>query len=406
MGKRDGASLRLGALRDHLGPTNHYDVAVVGLGVLGSSAAFHAARRGVKVVGFEQFEFGHVRGASHDTSRIVRTSYELPQYVALAQSAYKGWAELELAAKQQLLTITGGVVIFPKDGTPNATQWAKGLEANGLPYELLNAEQANKRWPQFSIKDDQEVIYSDDSGIVHAAKAVSAFQAMARFYGADLKEHTKVERVMPQGSGGTIETSKGRFTADKIILAGDAWINELLRPLDSEIPVTVTQEQVTYFKPTNPEDYTPEKFPVWVLTGKQWYYGFPCYGEPSIKCGHDNTGIQVTGDNRSFVPDPRIYEELASSMQSLMPDPGRKTVRTVTCLYTLTPDRQFVIAPLPKHEGIIVTLGAGHAFKYAPVIGRIATELAIDGETREDISLFGFPTPEMLANPRRSKIAG
>lgn len=406
MSQHNEAASRLGAIRDHLGPTSHYDVAVVGLGVLGSSAAYHAAKRGIKVIGFEQFEFGHVRGASHDTSRIVRTSYELPQYVALAQSAYKGWAELELAAKQQLVTITGGVVIFPKDGTPNATQWAKGLEANGLPYELLDAKQSNERWPQFSIKDDQEVIYSSDSGIVHAAKSVSAFQALARFYGAELKENTKVHSVTPNGSDVSIETSKGRYTASKIVLAGDAWINELLGPLGMEIPVTVTQEQVTYFKPTNPTDYDPERFPVWVLVGKQWYYGFPCYGEPSIKCGHDNTGIQVTGDQRSFVPDPRIARELSSAMQNLMPDPGRETVRTVTCLYTLTPDRQFVITPLPKQENIIVTLGAGHAFKYAPVIGRIASELAMDVDTKEDISMFGFPTAEMLANPRRTRIAG
>ncbi|KAF7185256.1 Monomeric sarcosine oxidase [Pseudocercospora fuligena] len=401
-GQNNKAATRLNAIQGHLQP-NQYDVAVIGLGALGSSAAYQAAKRGVSVVGFEQFEFGHVRGASHDTSRIVRMSYELPQYVSLARLAYKEWAKLEEAAKQKILTITGGIVIFDKNGLPSGKSWVKALESQGLPYELLNAEQANKRWPQFHIKDHEEVIYTANTGMVHAAKSVAAFQHQARAHGADLKEHTRVESITPERDGVVIETSKGRFRARKVILAGDAWTNKLLAPLGAEIPLLVTQEQVTYFKPTNPENYEPDRFPVWIRTGKKFYYGFPCYGESTIKAGVDNTPKYTTADTRDFVPDPDVLHDLSATMQDFMPDPGREALRTATCLYTLTPDRQFVIAPVPKHENIIVTLASGHGFKFSPAFGKVAAQLAIDGKTEQDISLFQYPTPEVLADPRRPK---
>ena len=365
--------------------------------------------KGAKVVAFEQFELGHVKGASHDTSRIVRTSYEPPEYVALAKSAYKDWAHLEEASKQRLLTITGGVVFCPKTKTPTAADWCKGLEANDIPYELLSAQQSNERWPQFDIKDDYEVVYTPDTGIAHARKSVAAMHHLARFQGADIKERTKVERVIPNGGDGdgvTIETSNGRFTASKVILAADAWINELLAPLGLDIPVTITQEQVTYFKPSDPSAFEMDRFPVWIWIGEQWYYGFPCYGEPTIKAGHDNAKNYMTPSERTFVHSPKIQEELTQHMQFMAPDAGRQALRTVTCQYTMTPGREFVITPLEQHKDIIVTLGAAHAFKFAPAIGRVAAELALDGETKDDISSFGFPTPESMANPRKSKISG
>lgn len=382
-----------------------YDVAVVGLGALGSAAAYYAAKKGAKVIAFEQFELGHVRGASHDTSRIVRTSYDQPQYVALAKSAYKDWAHLEDASKQKLLTITGGVVIFPKDGTPTATEWANCIKGHNLPYELLSAQESNKRWPQFNLRDNMEVVYTPDTGMAHAAKSVMTMQFLARFNGAELREHTKVERVTPRGSGGsgvTIETSNGTFTASKIVLAADAWINELLSPLGLEIPLTVMQEQVTYFKPSDPTKFQSDRFPVWILGGEQWYYGFPSFGEPTIKCAHDTAKNYMTPAERTFEPSAKLLQELSSAMQDFMPDPGRKVLRTVTCQYAITPDRQFVITPLDRYQDIIVTLGAAHAFKFAPAIGRVAAELAIDGQTTDDISKFGFPAP--VETPLKAKI--
>ncbi|OGM46850.1 hypothetical protein ABOM_005016 [Aspergillus bombycis] len=369
-----------------------YDVAVVGLGALGSGAAYQAAVKGAKVIGFEQFELGHVRGASHDTSRIVRTSYGNPEFVALARSAYKDWADLERRSGLTLLDITGGVVFLPRGGPTPSSDFTRSLDANGVPYELLDSKEVNRRWPGFNIPDGIDAVYTADTGIVHASKAVTTMQYQARANGAVLREKTRVDRLIPDGNGVVIETSKGRVRAGKVILAADAWINKLLAPLGAEIPLTVMQEQITYFKPADPALYEPARFPVWIWGGEKWFYGFPTYGEPTIKAGQDAQMNIMDPDHRTFVPSPEAFKTLKDHMDTIIPGHGQD-LRTVTCQYSITPDRQFIIGPIQKNPNIIVALGNGHAFKFAPAIGRVVAELAIDGKTTDDISKFPVPTP-------------
>ncbi|KAK8150073.1 hypothetical protein G3M48_004277 [Beauveria asiatica] len=372
--------------------STEYDVAVVGLGVLGSAAAYHAARRGVKVIGFEQFEFGHVRGASHDTSRILRTSYEAPQYVALAKSAYKDWAVLEEAAGQKLTNITGGLVFLPQGGPLSAESFATSLEQNDIPYELLTSEEVGRRWPQYNIADTVKVVYTADSGIVHAAKAVMAMQHLARANGAHLRELTPVTSIVPKDGSVVIETPSGTFSANKIILATDAWINELIAPLGVEIPLKVSQEQVTYFKPTDVSAFESGRFPVWIWHADPCFYGFPVYGEPTFKVGQDGAMNPMTPQERTFVHSPKILKDLSSFLDDFIPDKAREPLRTVTCQYTITPDRHFILGALKKHPSVILALGASHAFKFAPAIGRNLAELAIDGKSTDDLSKFAVPS--------------
>ncbi|KAJ5730742.1 uncharacterized protein N7483_005250 [Penicillium malachiteum] len=375
----------------------HYDVAVVGLGVLGSGAAYYAAKKGVKVIGFEQFELGHVRGASHDTSRIVRTSNFAPEYVALAKSAYKDWAELEKVTGYKMLTTTGGVVFFAPESPTTASDFTKALDAQNVPYETLDSQEVKKRWPQFNIPDNVTTVFTADSAIAHAAKTVSTLQSLARSHGAVLKDNTPVNRVTPQASGGVvIDTPSGRFHASKVVLATDAWINKLLAPLNVHIPVSVMQEQVTYFKPTDASTFDTSKLPVWIWQGAHCFYGFPTYGEPTIKAGRDYSNNFMSPDERTFVHSPQLFDQLTSFMNEFMPDKERQALRTITCQYTITPDRQFIISPLDSHPDIIIGLGAAHAFKFAPAFGRVLAELAVDGKTNEDISKWGIPKAATL----------
>ncbi|RJE21840.1 FAD dependent oxidoreductase [Aspergillus sclerotialis] len=383
---------------------DQYDVAVIGLGVLGSAAAYYSALKSKKVIAFEQFELGHVHGSSHDTSRIVRTSNPIPEYVRLAKSAYKDWAELEKAAGQKLLTITGGVVFLPKDENSQFRDLAQTLDAENVPYELLNADEANKRWPQFNLPNNVETVYTPDTGIAHASKTVATMQFLARSKGAVIHENTRVDNVTPKspGQGVAIETTrtgfgsdslKRTFQASKVILTTDAWTNKLLAPLGVHIPLSIMQEQVTYFKPTDKKQdwFNPDKFPVWIWAGDKSFYGFPTYGEPTIKAGRDTSNNFMTPEQRTYVQSPELLEQLSSFMARTFPDEGRQKLRTVTCQYTITPDRQFIISPLKDHPDVILGLGAAHAFKFAPAFGRVLAELAIDGETAEDISKFGIP---------------
>ncbi|CAG8935545.1 unnamed protein product [Penicillium salamii] len=367
-----------------------FDVAVIGLGALGSGAAYHAALKGAKVIAFEQYELGHVRGASHDTSRIVRTSYGEPEYVALAKSAYKDWAQLEERTGKKWLTITGGVTIFPKDSPKKAADFAASLDANQQPYELLSAEETHRRWPQFTPPPGSDTIYTPDTGIVHASKSVAAMQYEASGLGAVLKDQTRVDQVIPEKNGVVIKTSEGTFRAGKVIIAADAWANKLLEPLGAEVALDIMQEQVTYFKPDKPDEYDPTRFPVWIYGAEDWFYGFPSYGEPTIKAGRDIAYNRMTPENRSFVHSEELLKQLDETVSSFIPGKGQ-ALRTVTCQYAITPLRQFIISPIKQHPNVIVALGGGHAFKFAPAIGRVTAELAIDGKTSDDISKFGFP---------------
>ena len=367
-----------------------FDVAVIGMGALGSAAAYHVARKGARVIAFEQFELGHVRGASHDTSRIIRTSYGAPQYVRLAKSAYRDWADFEAVAGEQFVTITGGLIFIPTDGPYAASDFATSLEAEAVPHELLTPAEVKARWPQFDLADNVETVYTADTGIVHASRSVAALQMQARAHGAVIRDRTPVEKLTPGDSGTIVHTPDEAVLARKVVLATDAWTNILLEPLGAEIPLVVMQEQVTYFGPSDPARYDPAVFPVWIWEDEHCFYGFPTFGEPTIKAARDVSENFMSPADRTYVPSPQLLEELQSFMSDTMPGSG-DALRTVTCQYALTPARNFVLGPLPQYPDIIVALGAGHAFKFTPAIGRILAELALDGETTDDITTFAVP---------------
>jgi sarcosine oxidase len=367
-----------------------FDVAVVGMGALGSAAAYHLARKGVSVVAFEQFELGHVRGASHDTSRIIRTSYGESEYVRLAQSAYKDWADFEEVAGETFVTVTGGLIFIPQDSPYSVTGFSTSLEAEGVPFEVLDRDEVAARWPQFRLPENVLAVYTPDSGIVHASRSVAALQMQARAHGAVIRDRTPVQSLSPDSSGVLIRTAKGDVHAGKVILATDAWTNTLLEPLGAEIPLVTMQEQVTYFKPAADEPFDRERVPVWIWEDEVCFYGFPTFGEPTIKAARDLSNNVMTPAERTYVPSPELLEQLSSFMRETIPESG-EVLRTVTCQYAITADRNFVISPLEDYPDIIVALGAGHAFKFTPAIGRILAELAVDGETSDDISTFTAP---------------
>ena len=322
-----------------------------------------------------------------------------------------------------MLTITGGVAFFPRpdksaskektadtdefEKSMTAAGFARSLDVNGIPYELLDSQEVNARWPQFNIPKGVETIYTADTGIVHASRSVTAMQYQARAHGAVLKEKTRVDRIIPDSNGVVVETSQGRFHAAKVILAADAWINKLLAPLNAEIPLAVMQEQVTYYKPTDLSPFHETKFPVWIWAGEKYFYRFPSYGEPTIKAGRDTSNNLMTPEERTFVPSENLLNELTSLMDGIIPDKGQP-LRTVTCQYVITPGRQFIISPLKKHKNITVGLGGGHAFKFAPAIGRVLAELAIDGTTTGDISKFGISKTgldsKLQLKPRKGEV--
>jgi sarcosine oxidase len=373
--------------------TERVDYVVAGLGALGSAAAMELASRGHSVVGLERFELGHSRGASHDTSRILRHSYHTPSYVRLTQEAYADWARLERASGQSLVTKVGGLDLFPPQAAIAPIDYTTSLDEVGIAYELLDPAAVAKRWPQFRLPDETLALYQADAAIVPAGRGTRVMQEQARRHGADLREHAGVLGLFDLGVEGLeVETAHGTIRCRGLVVCTDAWVNDVLTHLDVDVPIEVTLEQVTYFEPESPAEF--EGIPLWIWMDDPSYYGFPTYGEPTVKAAQDCGGPVVYPESRTTQPDRDMERRLDEHLQRMLPGAGRP-VRSLRCQYTLTPDRDFVLSSVPGHETVVVGLGAAHGFKFAPTFGRLLADLVVDGATAPDISAFRLDRPAL-----------
>jgi sarcosine oxidase len=281
-----------------------YDIAVVGLGGIGSATAYWAARSGASVIGFEQFELGHDRGASHDHSRIIRLSYHTPGYVELARAAYDAWASLEADAGERLIVRTGGLDLFPPAAAIAPDDYRRSLSTAGVTYEWLDAAEIRRRWPQFRVDDDVNGLFQEAGGIAPAARATEVHQRLAVQHGATLLASTPIASVHAANGEVDIVAGDETYRARRVVVAADAWVNELLEPLGAALPLTVLREQVTYFNSPALDRFAPDRLPVWIWMDEPSFYGFPVYGEPAIKAAQDCGGQPTTARTRSFDPDP------------------------------------------------------------------------------------------------------
>jgi sarcosine oxidase len=377
--------------------SERYDYVVVGLGGLGSAAAWELARRGHSVLGLERFELGHSRGASHDTSRILRHSYHTPAYVRLTQEAYADWATLERDSGTSLVTRTGGLDLFPPDPAIPAIDYTSSMDEVGIAYDALDADQVMARWPQLRVPPGTLGLYQAAGSIVPAGRTVGVLQEQARRLGAELRDHTPVLALDDLGDRVRVTTAIGEVDCGGVVVTADAWVNDVVGSLGLTIPVEVTLEQVTYFAVERPEEYAA--LPLWIWMDDPSFYGFPPYspsGEPSgtVKAAQDCGGPAVRPDDRTSDPDPAMLALLTEHLRAMLPGVGAP-VRSVRCQYTLTPDRDFVLAPVPGHERVVVGLGAAHAFKFVPTFGRVLADLVTTGATTSEVGAFGLDRPAL-----------
>jgi sarcosine oxidase len=381
-----------------------FEYIVLGLGGLGSAAAWWLSRRaGADVLGLEQFELGHVRGESQDHSRIIRLSYHTPAYVELAKRAYTAWATLAAEAREAVVLKTGGLDFGPRTSAIPLESYSGSMDAAGVAYEHLDAGEIMRRWPQFRLTPDIHGLFQEDGGIAMAARANAAHQRMARECGATLRDRVPVTGI--RATRGEVDVAvEGRtYRCRRLVIAAGPWSNAALAHFGVELPLEVTQEQVTYFATPHRDAFRPDRFPVWIWMDDPCYYGFPVFGEPGTKAAQDAGGKPVTPDARSFEPDPANAAGVRDFLARYVPDALGPEIYTKTCLYTLTPDRDFVLDAVPDAEGVFVAIGAGHAFKFASLIGRTLSELAIDGRTDVDLGPFSIERPILKEkHPARS----
>jgi sarcosine oxidase len=369
-----------------------FDVAIIGLGVMGSAALAALARRGRRVVGFDRYGPGHDRGSSHGTTRIIRLGYfEHPSYVPLLRAAYPLWRELEARSGRSLLTVTGILEI----GAPESDVIAGTLRSSrlhGLAHEILDAPSLMKRFPAFHLPGDFVGMFQPEGGFVRAEPTVAALQGLARKAGAELRMEERVLAVEPHRDGVRVQTRHGDTVAGCAIVAAGPWLKSLLPRLP--VPIRVTRQVLGWFEPAGRAwaQFAPERFPVFLLQNSAGvFYGFPA----------DADGVKVAKHyHLDETVDPDHYDRTVSAadealirivLKAHVPAADGRLLAAQTCLYTMTPDGDFVLDRLPQSPQIIVAAPcSGHGFKFAPVIGEILADLVVKGRTDHDISRFSL----------------
>ena len=364
-----------------------YNTIIIGAGGMGSATAYYLAKSGADVLVLEQFQRGHTYGSSHGETRIIRFFYDKPFYTELMKTAYAEWQDLESVSGKLLLFITGSVGIGAK-GNPYGRATRQSLDAAGVESEWWDAAQLAERFPQFRLTDDMEILYQKDTGFLRAAECVSTHLQLAERHGAEIREETKVTSIDWQTDVPTVQTEDSHFRGRKVIVTAGAWAGTLLAELD--LPLTVTKQQVCYYQPTDGKRFQPDRFPVFteVTPDGEFIYAVPAFGEHGLKIARHGRGQIISPDTPERTPDADYIAHIDAYVQERLPELGKAT-HAEGCLYTETPDEDFIVDAHPRCPDLLIAAGfSGHGFKFCALVGRIMSELVRNGKTGFDIHPF------------------
>ncbi|HXW30179.1 MAG TPA: N-methyl-L-tryptophan oxidase [Xanthobacteraceae bacterium] len=376
-----------------------FDVAVVGLGAMGSAAVWQLARRGQRVVGLDRFAPGHERGSSHGATRIIRLGYfEHPAYVPLVRRAYKLWNELEAATGSRLLEVTGIAEIGPPNGSLVSGTLA-AAQAHDLPHTVLAASDLMRRFPGFRVPADYVGVVQRDGGLLKPEPAIAALLRLAKAAGADLRTGQRVRALEPRAAGVRIVTDHGSIEAGTAVVAAGPWVTTLLPDLGTYL--RVTRQVTAWFDPFDPALFRTPAFAVFILESRHGLlYGFPL-DAIGVKVGKhyhcDETVDPDTYDRSVSAQDEAV---IRAALADHLPAVNHRMRMAQTCLYTMAPDGHFLIDWIVSPHILVVSACSGHGFKFAPVIGEIVADLAIQATTAHDIARFRLDRFERGAGPQ------
>lgn len=370
---------------------NHFDVIVLGLGVMGSAAAYHLARDGRRVLALEQFALDHKLGSSYGESRIIRYAYDHPVYVEMAKHSFPMWRELEEDSGQHLMYRTGGFD-FGQADEPTLVATRDNLADAGVAHEWLTPDEAMRRFPQFHVDGDQRVLYQPDAGYLAASDCVITMAKCAQERGATLLTNTPVQRVEALTGRVRVYTANAQYEAASLVIAAGAWVGRLLESLDLKLPLHASREEQVFFAPTDPADmaeFMPDRFPIFIYHATPWMYGLPNVGGTGVKAAVHGRNEPVDPDHMKRTPDEDYIEYVRNFVHHHIPKIAAKVNEARVCLYTMTPDQHYIIDKHPAYPHIVYGAGfSGHGFKFGILVGRILADLARRGETDHDLTLF------------------
>ncbi len=367
---------------------NHYDVIVLGLGVMGSAAAYHLASDGQRVLALEQFELDHRMGSSYGESRIIRYAYDHPAYVEMAKATFPLWRALEERSGRQLMVQTGGLDFGAAD-SPSLIVTRDNLQVAGVPFEWLIPAEVTKRFPQFRLHDNMRGMFQPDAGYLAASKCVVAQAEMAQQCGATLLTKTPVLRVEVLNGSARVYTADAQYESGKLVITAGPWAGKILDRLDLMLPLQPTREELVFFEPPDRALFFPDRCPVFIYHDVPWKYGLPNVDGTGLKVAVHGRHEPTDPDNTRRTPDPEYIEQVRAFVQEYIPQGDGPVNEARICLYTVTPDEHFIIDRHPAYPHVVFGAGfSGHGFKFGILVGRMLADLALHGATPHNIRLF------------------
>lgn len=366
-----------------------YDDIVLGLGGMGSAAAYHLARRGRRVLGIEQFTPAHDRGSSHGRSRIYRQAYvEGTQYVPLLLRAYELWRELERESGRELLRLTGGLMIG-REGSRTIAGATASAQRHGLPHEILAHAELRRRFPVFETAPDEVALYEPTAGALFPEDAVRAHLDLAAAQGAALRFETPVIAWQADAGGVRVTTSDGSFHADRLVVAAGAWAGRLLADLG--LPLRPERNVLCWWRPkAQPEAFESDRLPIFIWEQPDRdLYGIPNLRGEGVKAGFHHSDEDADPDAQRRAVDGEDVAAVRTRLERCIPALPGELLDAATCMYTNTPDEHFVIGMHPALPRVAIAAGfSGHGFKFTTVVGEALADLCVTGATALPIAPF------------------
>jgi sarcosine oxidase len=369
----------------------NFDAIVIGAGAMGSSTCYQLARKGLKILCLEKYALNHSYGSSHGRTRIIRTAYyEHPRYVPLIKRAFEIWRNLEKESGRKLLKMTGGLFIGPEQSSLFSGA-VRSAREHKLDYKVLDAKQIEDRFPVFRMNGDEQGLFETQAGILFPENCIETFVELAKATGrAEFHFNEALTKWRKDKGRIHVSTSGGEeYSADKLVLAAGSWLTDLVPKLG--LPLKGERQVLLWFEPKKNHDaFSAENLPI---TGWDYGNGIGMYTIPDV--GHGVKAVQHHGGElthpdrmrREVTPDDVL--PVRNFLHQHIPLLESPPIESKTCIYTNTPDGHFLIDFHPTEEdAIIVSPCSGHGFKFASVVGEIVSELAVDGKTNHDISMF------------------
>ena len=378
-----------------------YDVIVLGLGAMGSAAAYQLAKRGARVLGLDRFAPPHDAGSTHGDTRLTRQAIgEGLAYTPLALRSNQIWREVERQTGQELYVQTGGLILSGADdsaihGKPGFLQTTLAAAREyDIPHEVLAPEEVRRRFPPFRVRGDEVGYYEPGAGYLRPERCVAAQLGLAQDLEADLHVNERVLGFEPAGDGVRVQTDRGRYEAGRLIVSAGPWAAELLGDALRGLFRVYRQVLYWYDVAARYEEFLPGRFPVfiWGLGGGEDVYGFPALDGRGggIKVAAEEYLAETTPESVVRVVSPEEKGAMyAGRVGPYLEGVTGECLRAVCCLYTVTPDFGFVIDTLPGLPQVILASPcSGHGFKHSAAIGEVLADLATVGESRLDVSSF------------------